>query len=60
MKCPLGTKVMITCPDGQYQNEIAQTTCKQCPEGMYCLVTYASAFDADGFPVERDGSDALV
>jgi len=51
---------MITCPDGQYQNEIAQTTCKQCPEGMYCLVTYASAFDADGFPVERDGSDALV
>ena len=34
--CPLGSSSQIICPDGYYQNQIGQSSCKVCPRGFYC------------------------
>ncbi|CAG9336329.1 unnamed protein product [Blepharisma stoltei] len=34
--CPTGSWEPIKCPDGQYQDQTMQSTCKTCSEGKYC------------------------
>lgn len=38
MYCPAGTLVERICPSGYYQDDTAQTNCKICTAGYYCLV----------------------
>ena len=34
--CPAGTTQMISCPEGEYQDTQAESTCKSCTAGNYC------------------------
>lgn len=34
--CPAGSSQPTACPDGQYQNQKGQSSCKPCPAGYYC------------------------
>ncbi|KAK3579705.1 hypothetical protein CHS0354_031226 [Potamilus streckersoni] len=36
-RCPVGTMLPIGCTAGTYQDELGQSTCKNCPAGYYCL-----------------------
>eukprot|EP01022_Parablepharisma_sp_SALTPOND_P016781 TRINITY_DN2541_c0_g1_i1.p1 TRINITY_DN2541_c0_g1~~TRINITY_DN2541_c0_g1_i1.p1 ORF type:complete len:3538 (+),score=416.51 TRINITY_DN2541_c0_g1_i1:4982-15595(+) len=43
--CPLGSFEEAPCPPGQYQDETAKATCKDCPAGSYCMYSSTSGTD---------------
>ncbi|CAN0099917.1 unnamed protein product, partial [Heterosigma akashiwo] len=43
--CPEGSDQPVPCSAGEYQDEIGQSSCKQCPEGFYCEVATTDPVD---------------
>ncbi|XP_070552128.1 fibrillin-2-like [Ptychodera flava] len=53
--CPEGSPEPVRCPSGEYQDEIGQWECKDCPEGYFCdntmepVVLYNNSWCPTGF-----------
>jgi len=35
-RCPAGSATPDLCPNGEYQDQTTQPSCKECPGGYYC------------------------
>lgn len=52
--CPRGSPSPIRCISGEYQDEVGQSSCKDCPTGFFCdstmepVVLYNDSFCPQG------------